>query len=196
MSDMHTGVVRVDNTQPRKPDLMATLETIIQSGHLPQHQALRLRGRMQFSAGQMFGRLARKALAIVTRHAYERTTDRLDDSTLDALKLYRVFLSMDSPRLLRSELPGQCFIFTDASHESDGDSPFSGLGGVLVDSKGNCLRFFSERVSTELLQAMNVSHKKTIIFELEFLAIYGVHSTLGRDTLSHHRWSFLQIMML
>ena len=91
---------------------MATLETIIQSGHLPQHQALRLRGRMQFSAGQIFGRLARKGLAIVTRHAYERSTDRLDDSTLDALKLYRVSLSMDSPRLLRSELPAQWFIFT------------------------------------------------------------------------------------
>ena len=68
----------------------------------------------------------------------------------------------------------------DASHESDGDSPFSGLGGVLVDSKGNSLRFFSERVSTELLQAMNVSHKKTIIFELEFLAIWCAFHTWAR----------------
>ncbi len=111
---------------------------------------------MQYSAGQIFGRLARKALAIVTRHAYERTTDRLEDSTLDALRQNSVFLSMNAPRLLKSELPAQWFIFTDASHESDGDSPFSGLGGVLVDSKGKCWRFFSEKVSAGLLEAMNV----------------------------------------
>ncbi len=57
VTDMHSGVVRVDNTVSRKNDLMDTLGNIIKSGHLPQQQALRLRGRMQFSAGQIFGRL-------------------------------------------------------------------------------------------------------------------------------------------
>ena len=169
VTDMHSGVVRVDNTLSRKNDLVDTLENIIQSDHLPQHQALRLRGRMQFSAGQIFARLARKALAIVTRHAYERSVDRLDGPTLDALKLYQAFLSMNAPRLLRRALPAQWFIL---QMHPNGDSPASGLGGVLVDAKGNCLRFFSEQASTGLLEAMNVSHKKTIIFELEFLAIW------------------------
>ena len=41
-----------------------------------------------------------------------------------------------------------------------------------MDAKGNCVRFFSELVSTSLLEARNVSHKKTIIFELEFFAIW------------------------
>ena len=63
VTDMHSGVVRVENTLSRKNDLVDTLENKMQSGHLPQHQAVRLRGRMQFSAGQIFGRLARKALS-------------------------------------------------------------------------------------------------------------------------------------
>ena len=45
VSDMHTGVARVDNTESRKSDLIDTLETIRNSGQLPQHQALRLRGK-------------------------------------------------------------------------------------------------------------------------------------------------------
>ncbi len=108
----------------------------------------------------------------MTRHAYERSADRLDDSTMDALKLYQAFLSMNAPRLLKSALPAQWFIFTDASHEPDSESPASGLGGVLVDAKGQCVRFYSELVSVGLLEQMNVSHKKTIVFELEFLAIW------------------------
>ena len=52
VSDMHTGLVRVDNTSARKCDLIETLDSVIGAGRLPQQQALRLRGRMQFSAGQ------------------------------------------------------------------------------------------------------------------------------------------------
>ena len=48
---MHRGVVRVDSTLTRKPDLVETLDEVISSGYLPQQQGLRLRGRLQFLAG-------------------------------------------------------------------------------------------------------------------------------------------------
>ena len=54
-----------------------------------------MHGRLQFLAGQILWRLARKAFAVATRHAYTRTNNLLDGETTDALRLYKTFLTMD-----------------------------------------------------------------------------------------------------
>ena len=54
----------------------------------PRADALRFRGRLQFASGQLFGRLAKKALSIVTGHAYLSKNATLDAGTISALKLY------------------------------------------------------------------------------------------------------------
>ena len=47
----------------------------------------------------------------------------------------------------------------------------SGVGGMLLDCQGKCLGFFSEVVSPELVSAIRREDQKTIIFELEGLAV-------------------------
>ena len=64
------------------------------------------------------------------------------------------------------------FIFTDASHESGGEFSVAGVGAVLVNSLGEKVNFFSERLDDDLLTKINVSKRKTIIFECEFFAVF------------------------
>ena len=55
VSELHLGKVSIDNTEARRVELADLIEHILQSGELKKMDALKLRGRMQFAAGQLFG---------------------------------------------------------------------------------------------------------------------------------------------
>ncbi len=81
VQDMHAGTVTIDNTSGRKSDLTQLLSRI---------DALRLRGKLQFASGQFAGRIARKSLHVVTKHAYSTCGTDLDDDIVKPLKLHNV----------------------------------------------------------------------------------------------------------
>ena len=70
VSRLHLGRVTVNNTIGRKDEIAASIRHILQTGLLHRHEAFRLLGRLQFVAGQIFGRIAKRCLALVTYHAY------------------------------------------------------------------------------------------------------------------------------
>ena len=143
----------------------------VTSRSLAKLEALRLRGRMQFASGQFYGRLARRCLAVVTQHAYGSESSTLAEAAIHALSRFRDMLVNGVPRMISSKATTTWFIFTDASHEPHESEPFSGVGGVLVDQFGCRRRFFSERLSPDLLCDINVSQRKTIIYECEFFSV-------------------------
>ena len=69
VSSMGEGKILIDNTSNRKLEISSLISSVIGGGRLPRADALRLRGRLQFGCGQLFGRLAKKALSTVTGHA-------------------------------------------------------------------------------------------------------------------------------
>ncbi len=69
VENMHCGVFTIDNTAGRKSDLLQLLDDIITSKKLNRIDAMRLRGRLQFAGGQFAGRIARKSLNVITKHA-------------------------------------------------------------------------------------------------------------------------------
>ena len=93
----------------------------------------------------------------------------LDEPTVCALRFHRSSISASSPRTLDVSTSGVWFVFTDACFDPE---TFSGIGAVLVDSLGKLQYFFSQEVSDELLKMINVTSRKTAIFELEFFAIF------------------------
>ena len=127
LADLHRGVVRFDNTQSRKTELAAAISSILEAGNLTHREALKLRGRMQFSAGQLFGRISRTCLAVVTQHAYSKTGPKLSAKAVSALSLYLVMLTCDEPRVLAKASSKTWMIFTDASFEPGHDKPEAGL---------------------------------------------------------------------
>lgn len=59
-------------------------------------------------------------------------------------------------------------ISTDASFSSENKT--AGLGGVLVDSAGDCAAWFSIRLNEDQCNLLGADSKDTIIYELELLA--------------------------
>ena len=77
VSSMGAGKILIDDTANRKAEIYSVISAVIDGGRLPRAEALRLRGRLQFASGQLFGRLAKKALSIVTEHAIVQRTRHL-----------------------------------------------------------------------------------------------------------------------
>lgn len=67
---IHRGLALVINTESRRRDLVQILTSILEDGHLSQIDVLRLRGRLQFAAGNIFGRIVKAALSVVTARTY------------------------------------------------------------------------------------------------------------------------------
>ena len=171
VSELHKGLVKVANTESRRDELAQALDQAVTSQSLAKLEALRLRGRMQFASGQFYGRLGRRCLAVVTQHAYGSESSKLAEAAIHALSRFRDMLVNGVPRMISSKATTTWFIFTDASHEPHESEPFSGVGGVLVDQLGRRRRFFSEKLSPDLLRDINVSQRKTIIYECDFFSV-------------------------
>lgn len=114
ISSLHLGLVLFDNTQSRKDELVAALEAIISTKRLSKAEALKLRGRLQFSASQIFGRVAKAALAIITNHAYHSTADAISDEMVFTLTLRKKFLLAGEPRKIKGVTSNVYYIYTDA----------------------------------------------------------------------------------
>ncbi len=158
VSSMGEGKILIDNTSNRKLEISSVISSIIEGGRLPRADALRLRGsRLQFASGQLFGRLAKKALSIVTEHAYLSKNATLDAETISALKLYLSCLESQRPRAVHRSISQVFFIFTDACFEPDSSSVKAGIGAVLVDASGKVMHFFAAALNDWLVNDMNKS---------------------------------------
>jgi len=94
VSTLHNGLV---NTESRRKELVEFLDLVIARGHMTKQEALRLRGLLQFTSGNVFGRIAKCSLTAVSDHAYSSSWTSLSDDAILALKLHRCLLSAAVP---------------------------------------------------------------------------------------------------
>ena len=159
------------SSEKRARELSSTIQSILDNGSMTVLEAQKLRGRMQFAEGQMFGRLGGLCMRAVTQHAFPFKTKKLESSTISALKRFQIFLEHSKPRVLKLTSDNVWKIFTDACYEPGSAEWICGLGGVLVDPLGHVVEFFSDQLSAEQISMLGASFKKTIIFEAELLAL-------------------------
>ena len=95
---MGDGKVEIDNTAARRAELAEVIRRVLSDGHLPRMEALRLRGRMQFASGQLFGRVAKRTLAIVTQHAYSAESAKLSPEAMASMHRFLSMMESDKPR--------------------------------------------------------------------------------------------------
>ena len=171
LGESHLGVVKFTNTAKRSAELINIIDSIIGKGFMTLVEAQRLRGRMQFMDGQLFGRLGRLCMREVTNHTMVTNSTRLSKRTVDAMRRFAIFLEHAEPRQLSLCSDTVWFIYTDACFEPTSDNWKCGLGGVLVNPAGHKVAFFSICLDEDQLELLGVSVKKTIIFEAELLAL-------------------------
>lgn len=70
LSRVRDGLVFFKNTERRVAEIKAFVGKVLDDGRLPHHEALRLRGRCQFADSQIFGRVGKKCLSLITAHAF------------------------------------------------------------------------------------------------------------------------------
>ena len=143
-------------------------------------ESQKLRGRMQFADGQLFGRLGRLCMRAVTQHAFPFRGKQLEEPTKDALRRFAIFLQFSEPRVLQLTSDNVWKIFTDACYEPQSKTWICGLGGVLVDPFGNIKEYFSVQLTEQQRFDLGANVKKTIIFEAELLALVLAFSVWRR----------------
>jgi hypothetical protein len=77
LEESATGVVKFTNTESRAAELKSIINTIIGKGSMTLVEAQRLRGRMQFMDGQLFGRLGKLCMREVTNHSLMPNSTKL-----------------------------------------------------------------------------------------------------------------------
>ena len=161
------GRVTVDNTENRKAEILASIKHVLEVGRLHRHDSFKLGGRLQFFAGQIFCRIAKRGLEIVTKHAYGDHSPELGLEATQALQLFCQLIAIDVPRELSSRTSATWYVPQIATYTA-------GIGAVLVDAMGRRCGFVSTFLSDALISKLNVTKKKkkTIVFECELLAMY------------------------
>eukprot|EP00435_Cladocopium_sp_Y103_P060970 s205_g22.t1 len=167
LSEVRLGVAALANTQERVAELVADLEQVLLSGTLSRKDGERLRGRLQFASGQIFGRSMRNHLKIMSDHI-QSGRKVMSSVTAEALRAIKAKVAENIPRRVSGRLSDHVHVYVDASFESTG---YSGVGGVLYSSEGKCLGCFSEQVDASLMSLILKEGQETAIQELEALAV-------------------------
>lgn len=128
------GVVLFSNTEKR---VWLILASSFWTKEMTVLEAQRLRGRMQFADGQLFGRVGSLCMRALTKHAFEDGAGRMSDQCAHALKRFSESLRTSAPRMIKAESSRTWYVFTDACFEPKSSLPFCGIGGALIDSDGN-----------------------------------------------------------
>ena len=164
------GRVHFSNTEARVDELSASILAVAKAGILGHKESLKLKGRLQFADGQLFGRLGKLCLKEVSNHAFG-SSSRISDRCSKLLSLFVEQLKMGPSRFISKATGSTWLVSTDACYEpSDTHCP-CGLGGFLVDSFGRTTSYFSHCLEEQQMIALGSNKKKTIIFEAELFAV-------------------------
>ena len=182
LTEAKLGTVVLQNTAERTDELVAELQQVLEEKTLSRKDAERLRGRLQFASCQVFGRVLRNHMKQLSEHVASGRK-ALTPIVLEALTSIREILVKNTPRRVTGHLSDHVHVYVDASFEPGG---FSGIGGLVFSSDGKCLSFFSEPISTSLLEQIMSFDQETAIQELEALAVLAVVITF-RPSLTNRK---------
>ena len=111
LNDSAAGLVEFANTDKRSEELICTINAILSKGSMTLVEAQRLRGRMQFMDGQLFGRLGKLCMREVTNHSLTPNMTKLCKRTADAMRRFAIFLEHANPRKGSCGLMDKALVF-------------------------------------------------------------------------------------
>lgn len=138
----------------RKEELVTEIDAILESGILSSGQAGKLRGKLMFGASQLWGKIGRAFLRVLSERQYSSAhRSELNRALVLSLGHWRTLINDGPPRpiSLLDARPADFVIFTDGSFP-DGESPLlkPWIGGVLFKQGMRPVQFGCE-VSSNLV---------------------------------------------
>ena len=144
---------QIKNTDQRVEDLVKRINAILSAGKVCGREAKSLRSRLSFACSQLYGRTAAAVLKDLGRYECHKHPRTVDHNTRKLLEIMISHLRVGMPRQVffgRSEV---VHVFTDGSLEPGADADVTaGVGAVLVDEHGRCLKAFSFTPSCDQVQ--------------------------------------------
>ncbi|CAE7272721.1 unnamed protein product [Symbiodinium sp. CCMP2592] len=175
------GEVLFHNTEKRILEVSATVRRAADDPALTQKDLSRIRGRMVFAGGQLFGRAGRLCVAALAGESCS-TKANLSNDAKQAMRQFADLREANWPRVLKDVSADPVYIFTDASYSETSGGTFCGIRGVCFDHESRPLGFFSKELSSFQKRLLGEGRSKTIIFEAE-LATIVVAYVLWKDWL-------------
>ncbi|CAE7248914.1 unnamed protein product [Symbiodinium sp. CCMP2592] len=168
--DDYIREVLFHNTEKRILEVASTLRRAVDDPTLTQKDLSRIRGRMVFAGGQLFGRAGRLCVSALAGESCS-TKANLSDDAKQAMLQFADLLEANWPHVLRDVSAEPMYIFTDASYSEKDGGTFCGIGGVCFDHKGHPLGLFSQELSVFQKCLLGEGKSRTIIFEAELATI-------------------------
>ena len=169
LSESESKVCKVSNTLRRVEELASDILAVISVGHIGRVDAQKLRGRMQFAEGQLFGRIGKRCVRVLSDHACGRSFV-LNSKSSTMLKNFVDMLQSGIPRLVCAKDFGTKIVLTDACYERDAREWICGAGGVFFDPDKHVKEFFSIQLSADQRILLGENSKKQLIFEAETIS--------------------------
>ena len=173
------GEVHFCNTECRIREVVSYLEGLVAKRSSTRKELERIRGRMLFAGGQLFGRLGRtciKAIGECEKHPQ----CRVSDEAVQSFSLFMKLLTDGTPRLIKPVSRCPMYVFTDAAYEGSSLQKRCGLGAILVGADGQILSALSIVLSRDQRLLLGEGRSQTIIFEAELLVTILALAVWGR----------------
>ena len=175
------------NKPERVRDICEIIDAAILNKRFPQPLMAEVRGKAQYAASQVFGRLAIGPLHVMAQHQYSSKTGHLDAVTLTALTDIKHILCNTPPRSL--SCLGETrplLLFTDGAAEGEDRGQVT-CGGVLIDTASDFSEMFGGRIPAKLVKAWKADGQKLqVIGQAELLPI-ALSRRQWRERLRHRR---------
>ena len=101
LSQSGEGKVLIENTASRKEELEEEISKFLAAGRINQPETSKLKGRMTFAEGQLFGRVCRALFNALGRHLHEHPPGGLlDDDCRASMTLFLEYIRKGRPRTI------------------------------------------------------------------------------------------------
>ena len=168
LSCFSDGFVTIGHTKERGEELHSMITKILEANRLSHAEAESLRGRLHWYTSFLFGRRSAQALNVLSDWVNRGASKgALSDELRDSLSFLRDVSLQSEPLRISRSLQQSFLIFTDGSLEDS----FACVGGILHDSQGTPLAFFSVKLD-EASVARLYAHSSHPIYEIELLAVW------------------------
>ena len=167
LSDAKSHVVTVGHTLEGREEIASFLKGVLDTGVLTAKQAEQLMGRMIFFESYTFGRTANFAVKALGVRAESSSGDNVLDQHLRfCLELLLARVQTAGPLVITPSVRQTFFVFTDGAFEQGRGT----VGGILYDSQGCALEFFSLEIAKDVMDLL-LANSKNPIYELEVLPV-------------------------
>lgn len=181
--DLHNFVLLIK--AERKSELVDEIDSILKCGLLDPGSAGKLKGKLMFGASQLWGKIGRAFLRVISERQYARfpgaDSFKLDSALVESLKQWKTLIAAGPPRPidLQAKKRADVVVFTDSftPDPREQDSRPDRIGAVMFDRRLASPVQFTAIVPQRLKQER--LDRKTQIVPMEMLAPIVSLTTFG-----------------